>query len=115
MFGDPVAYGKLALELSFKRNDHWALLYYAQLMCNKYNYANACLDCYKINNEVLSPDNLKTHDSVTYILGKYYLLKAYELGCSDSHVYVERYFGVSVPHTVDWTEGLLWRDLKKAR
>ncbi|WPQ61465.1 hypothetical protein SIO70_24195 [Chitinophaga sancti] len=73
--GDSISYGKLALELSFKRMDRWALLYYAQVMCNKYKNARACLDCYEINNEVGCPEHLKTYDSLTYVLGTYYLLR----------------------------------------
>ncbi|OMP75483.1 MULTISPECIES: hypothetical protein [unclassified Chitinophaga] len=106
--GDSISYGKLALELSFKRMDRWALLYYAQVMCNKYKNASACLDCYEINNEVGCPEHLKTYDSSTYVLGTYYLLRAYELGNSEAEGYVKDRFGNNVPHSIDLKDGALW-------
>lgn len=108
-YGDSIAYGKLALELSFNQMDHWALLYYSQVMCNKYNNAGACLDCYKINCEVLSPDNLKTYDSATYIMGEYYLLRAHELGNSSAKYYVKKHFGSNIPHAKDLRDSILWK------
>lgn len=100
--GDTVAYKNLVYELTFKQVNHWDLLYYAQLMCNKYNYPAACNECYRINHEEYSPTNRKTYDSLTYRFGIYYLLKAYELGDFESQFIVKRYFGENIPTSKDY-------------
>jgi hypothetical protein len=78
---------KFSLDLNYKE-----LLFYSQLMCNKYNNGEACYMCYEINTEKLSPDNFKTNDSLTRVLGIYYLLKANELQCESAQYDIEALF-----------------------
>lgn len=78
-FGDTMAYKQLSRLFSLNLR-YRELLFYAQLMCNKYNNAEACYTCYEINSEVFTPINLRTNDSITLKIGTFYLLKSYELG-----------------------------------
>lgn len=78
---------KFSLDLNYKE-----LLFYSQLMCNKYNDGEACYICFQINTEKLSPDNFKTNDSLTRVLGIYYLLKANELQCKSAQYDIDELF-----------------------
>jgi hypothetical protein len=67
------------------------LLYYSQIMCNKYNYSPACLECFYINCEIGNPKNIKSNDSFNYKLGLFYLFKAKELGNISSLYYLHSF------------------------
>ncbi|MGX5819678.1 hypothetical protein ACWKWU_15885 [Chitinophaga lutea] len=102
LYGDTVAFGKMTLEATFHRVEHWSILYYAQLMCNKYNYAPACLMAYEINADVLSPSNRQSHDSVAARFGRYYLLRAYELGDLEAGFVVKKVFPEGAPKAEEY-------------
>ena len=95
--GDTNAYNELSLKYTVYSIRPWDLLYYSQLMCNKYHYSNACLQCYFINHEDYLPENLKSKDSTTYAIGIYYLLKAKEYGCKSALYYIDRHFPDTIP------------------
>ena len=90
-YGDTIAYNKLSLYHTFKLTP-WPILYYSQIMCNKYGYAFGCYDCYMINCEKYNPENLRSKDSLSYIFGIYYLLKANEMGYRDAKDDLEKIF-----------------------
>jgi len=91
-FGDTVAYNKLSLYYTFNLTP-WPLLYYSQIMCNKYKYPFACFDCYLIDCEKTNPENFQSNDSSTYIFGIYYLLKAKEMGYLDAKEEFNKVYG----------------------
>lgn len=77
--GDTIAYNCL-LENYNRRILQIEILYFSEVMCNKYNYAPACLDCYYTRSEIKNPTILKANDSFSYKMGIYYLLRAKFLG-----------------------------------
>lgn len=89
--GDTSAYDKLSLYYTFKLTP-WPLLYYSQIMCNKFNYGFACFDCFIINSETSNPLNLRSNDSITNKFGIYYLLRAHELQYPEAKVELIKIF-----------------------
>ena len=89
--GDIEAYTILSRKYSIELN-YIDLLYYSQLMCNKYKDSDACFSCYCINSEIYTPENFKTNDSFTKKIGVYYLLKSFELGNASSKFEIKKYF-----------------------
>lgn len=81
--GDTIAYNKISLHYTFNLVP-WPLLFYSQIMCNKYKYPFACYDCYLIYAEKYTGENLKANDSLSKNFGIYYLLKAKEMGYKEA-------------------------------
>jgi hypothetical protein len=100
-YGDAKAYNSVATHQITYNVRGREFFYYAFIMANKHNNAEAYYHLYYIlltsSHHQNAEESLKSMDTKTKNFALYYLLKAYELGYKDAKDRLDKYFGKNKP------------------